>query len=91
MTDEEVIKTRDDLEMMKRSNLWPHTFLPLINRRDKSDSPLGADGLLFYQGWEEYYFLRNQNMFMPIPPDAKFEKGSVAMLKQLVTEGWQVD
>jgi hypothetical protein len=92
MTDKEVIKSKDDLEMMKRPHLWPLTFLPLINKekKDSEGSPHGLEGLLFYESGE-YLFLRGQNMYLPIPEGANFESGGTEMLQQLVKEGWRVD
>jgi hypothetical protein len=93
MTDKEVTDSRNSLEMMRRPHLWTHLILPLVKRGSFYDTPLNADEAILWCdiGSTNYAFLANHNMFMPVPEDAKWEKGGDELLVRLVKEGWEVD
>ena len=84
MTDEQVIELRNHLEMMRRPHLWRKYILPLKRGLDVAILVREDDS-------NDYAVLRNQNMLMPIPGDANWEKGGDALLVKLVKEGWEVD
>lgn len=88
MTDEEVIKERCDLEMMRRPHLWPNDYLFL-------KKPAGK--LKHYQ----FALLANDEKdrwaIIPLRDDgngrdlASERSGADELLVQLVKEGWLVD
>lgn len=82
-TDEEVTKSRDHLEMMKRPHLWPHgqMVLPVINRaRDRTLGIMTADhGTTVFE---------NMSLFGPM---GEVKAVAYNSYEDIVADGWEVD
>jgi hypothetical protein len=90
-TDEEVIKKRDDLEMMRRPHLWPHDrLLPLKHRSEKRDGwPREA---VLFAGSKGYILLMDANILALDNVElSQGREGGDEMLQELVKDGWIVD
>jgi len=83
--DDEVIRKRNDLEMMRRPHLWPNRTLYLKNYAQATRGGFPLFGIL---SWEE------ENGFHFLLEDEKKEAGRYGdetLLAELVKEGWLVD
>jgi hypothetical protein len=82
--DEEVLRTLDDLEMMRRPHLWPTPdTLCLKNPRLVQESGWPSFAVLYFDS-EGYYFL-------PELDKKKAREGGDELLRELIEEGWLVD
>jgi hypothetical protein len=90
MTNEEVLRTHNDLEMMRRPVLWPLAILPLKNPSAFRTS--GGLGVLWTTGENEYVFREDVNLLkLPSLSADGGRTGGDELLVQLVEEGWLVD
>jgi hypothetical protein len=91
MTDDEVIKSHDDLEMMRRPHLWSLGYLPLKKRAWKFAMGQRRElGLLMSNG-KQYQFYPGATMFEPPTPESMPIIGGDELLVKLVDNGWIVD
>ena len=100
ITDEQVVGTKNHLEMMRRSHLWPKTsVLPLHKADYLTSHDLSKGGLLIdlcppgqkWGGGDRYVFWQGANLLIGIPASAESREGNDDLLVQLVNEGWLVD
>lgn len=91
MTDDEVIRTHDDLEMMRRPHLWSLGFLPLKKRAWTFAMGQRRElGLLSCDG-KRYSFYPGATMFeLPTSESVPLSGGDELLIK-LVANDWIVD
>ena len=87
-SDEEVERTRDDLEMMRRRYLWPGDVLCLKRRSRLEKSWPEFAVLLYYQ--KHYRFIPRRGYGDDFEEE-KARTGGDELLLELVEEGWLVD
>lgn len=75
-TDEEVYQTRDDLEMMRRTRLWPGPSLCLK---------------MTFPKWRSAVLARNGEHYVFESAEGEIRRGRDELLVELVKEGWLVD
>jgi hypothetical protein len=90
MTDEEVLSSYNDLEMMRRPHLWPGKVLHLKKRDSRGRSPQAFARLSYENG---IWILTSVKFGSLKESSALFgtESGDGEFLKKLVEEGWIVD
>jgi hypothetical protein len=87
-SDEEVFRTKDDLEMMRRPHLWPASaVLCLKNPRLISINGWPRFAVLFLRKGEYYFLPRCEAGF----EEEKIRRGGEEILPGLIGEGWIVD
>jgi hypothetical protein len=100
LTDEEVVIERHDVELMRRTHLWPYgSFLPLRHRVAVDSRGIFRTAILFHfvqtpKQNQMYVFLPEVNMYS-IPADfwtdpASYRNGGQTLLFELIMEGWIV-
>ena len=92
MTDRQVLRTRDNLEMMRRPHLWPQGLILPLKHDELHDSGSRRIGILVFNG-SRYSWLENASL---CDPDSWGSKPPVPtegdeLLVRLVDEGWMVD
>ena len=91
LSDEEVLKTHNDLEMMRRPHLWPAAVLHL-KLRDPRTHSYSRFALLSYNKEGQWVFTPKMKFDSFSEPDfSKSETGDEALLKRLAAAGWLVD
>jgi hypothetical protein len=93
LSDEEVIKTRNDLEMMRRPHLWPGGARVLhLKLLDVASHTYRAFALLSHTRGGDFVFTPKMKMDAFSEPNfSKSEVGGDALLKKLDAVGWIVD
>ena len=93
LTDEEVVKTRNDLEMMRRPHLWPGGANVLhLKLWDAATRTYRAFALLSHTKGGQYVFTPKAKLDAFSEPNfAKSEVGGDVLLKKLAGNGWIVD
>jgi hypothetical protein len=82
MTDDEVLETRNDLEMMRRPHLWPSPGRLPVKREAGSRGRLYDCGLLLEGGGPTVH---------PGPDGTVTEPLGYETLEKLLADGWVVD
>lgn len=85
-SDEEVLKTHDDAEMMCRPHLWQSNALPLKRPRD-NDLPQLA--MLVREG--DLFLLYENQSIMGISFDGEIIEHEFTNADDILALGWQVD
>lgn len=86
MTDDDVIATENNLEMMRRPHLWPcGNYLPLTKGHVGMDSPM-----------ESYAYLVDDDdlrttIFIGLPFISDLKPKAYPSLEAIVADGWIVD
>ena len=92
LTDEEVVKTRNDLEMMRRPHLWPGGRVLHLKLWDAGARTYRAFALLSRLRSGEFVFTPKAKLDAFSEPNfAKSEVGGDVLLKKLAGVGWIVD
>jgi hypothetical protein len=103
LTDEEVVASQDDLEMMRRPHLWSYgdhhilAVLPLIHHTERApEDHMHRVALLIYSGKRAaFMFLPDINMFKltgeQINNVPEAHTGGQLLLDAVFAEGWRVD
>jgi hypothetical protein len=85
-SDEEVRRTLDNLEMMRRRHLWPTEGALCLKNPDLiQEGGWPAFAVLFFEGERQGYY------FLPGLDKEKARTGGDELLRELVGEGWLVD
>jgi hypothetical protein len=82
MTDQDVLATHNDLEMMRRPHLWPKLTLFL---KEPSTKQLA----LLFKTSDGYQFVPETTPFQPDLSNSRF--GGEELLQSLIQAGWLVD
>jgi hypothetical protein len=91
LSDDEVLRTKNDLEMMRRPHLWPSSVLHL-KLRDLRAHTYRAFALLSHTKEGQWVFTPKMKMDAFSEPNfAKSEVGGDVLLKKLAETGWIVD
>jgi hypothetical protein len=89
ISDEEVKRTYNDLEMMRRPCLWPVRGILFLKRRKErgldTATLVTMPGLLGENAQKGYAFVAEG------APAEQWLKGGDELLRRLVSEGWIVD
>jgi hypothetical protein len=86
-SDEEVLRTKDDLEIMRRRHLWPGGLNSICLKNPslaERENGIPAFAVLFFFESKEYYFL-------PELDKKKVRTGGDELLRTLIKEGWLID
>lgn len=90
LSDDEVVKNHNDLEMMRRPHLWPSSVLHL-KLRDVRAHTYRAFAILSYKDGEWTFTPKMKFDSFSEPNFSKSESGDDKLLKRLATVGWIVD
>jgi hypothetical protein len=91
LSDDEVLRTKNDLEMMRRPRLWPSPVLHL-KLQDLRGHTYRAFALLSHTKEGQFVFTPKMKLDAFSEPNfAKSEVGGDVLLKKLAEVGWIVD
>lgn len=92
MTDEQVLASRDDLEMMRRPHLWPagNYLLPLKHRSELQSNGLRRTAILFHFG-NDFGLLEDGNILLLSPADVERINWADEHILPEINQDWMVD
>jgi hypothetical protein len=91
LSDEEVVKTRNDLEMMRRPHLWSGGVLHL-KLQDLAAHTYRSFAILSHTREGQFVFTPKMKLDAFSEPNfSKSEVGGDVLLKKLLSVGWIVD